>query len=124
MTNEWQERGVKEGLEYAILTDKITKAWSGKSIKEYKKLKGLKKQNLRDNMTNLELVLNMLAEATTSEISKKKKPETFQENKKIAQQGGDVAGTARKEIEEKIGESIISEKNAKELRGGGKNLLE
>jgi len=116
LTDEWKERGVKEGLEFAILTDEITKAWSGKSVKSYKKLKGLKKENLRDNMTNLELVLNMLAEATTSEISKKKKPENFQESKQIAQQGGHVAGTARKEIEQKTGESVISSKNAKHLQ--------
>jgi len=87
LTDEWKERGVKEGLEYAILTDEITKAWSGFTTKEYKDFKELKKENLRDNMSNLELVLNMLAEATTSEISKKKKPETFTESKKIAKQG-------------------------------------
>lgn len=116
LTDEWKERGVKEGLEFAILTDEITKAWSGNSIKSYKKLKGLKKENLRDNMTNLELVLNMLAEATTTEISKKKKPINFHQSKQIAQQGGHVAGTARKEIEQKIGESVISTKNAKYLK--------
>lgn len=85
LTDEWKERGVKEGLEFAILTDEITRAWSGKSVKQYKKLKGLKKQNLRDNMTNLELVLNMLAEATTTEISKKKQPKNFQQSKQIAE---------------------------------------
>ena len=116
LTDEWQERGVKEGVEFSILTDEITKAWSGKSIKDYKKLKGLKKQNLRDNMTNLELVLNMLAEVTTTEISKKKKPESFHQSKKIAKEGGNVAGVARKEIEQKIGESIISSENAKNLQ--------
>jgi hypothetical protein len=113
LTDEWKERGVKEGLEFAILTDEITKAWSGKSVKTYKKFKSLKKENLRDNMTNLELVLNMLAEATTKEISKEKKPKTFPQSKKIARQGGHVAGTARKEIEEKTGKSVVSANNAK-----------
>ena len=116
LTDEWDDRGVKKGLEYAILTDEITKAWADKSIKEYKKFKGLKKQNLRDNMTNLELVLNMLAEASTTEISKKKKPTIFSENKVIAKQGGHVAGTARKEIESKTGESIVSSDNAVDLQ--------
>jgi len=115
LTDEWQERGVKEGLEYAILTDEITKAWSGKSVKNYKKFKNLKKQNLRDNMTNLELILNMLAEATTTEISKEKKPKTFSESKVIAKKGGDTAGMARKDIEQKTGKSVISSKNVKNL---------
>jgi len=125
LTDEWDHRGVKKGLEYAILTDEITKAWAGKSVKAYKQFKGLKKQNLRDNMTNLELVLNMLAEASTTEISKKKQPESFEENKTVAQQGGRVAGTARKEIENQTGESIVSPKNAKDLRfeSKKKNLL-
>ena len=121
LTDEWQQRGIKEGLEYAILTDEITKAWADKSVKEYKKLKRLKKQNLRDNMTNLELVLNMLAEASTTEISKKKKPESFPQNKEVARQGGHVAGTARKEIEAQTGESIVSQKNAANLRLENKN---
>lgn len=116
LTDEWQERGVKEGLEYAILTDEITKAWTDKSVKEYKKFKGLKKQNLRDNMTNLELVLNMLAEASTKEISKKKKPESFDENIEVAKRGGHVAGTARKEIEAQTGKDIVSPKNADNLQ--------
>ena len=116
LTDEWQDRGVKKGLEYAILTDEITKAWADKSVKEYKKLKGLKKQNLRDNMTNLELVLNMLAEASTTEISKNKKPNSFIENQTIAKQGGHVAGTARKEIESQTGKSIVSSENAVDLR--------
>lgn len=116
LTDEWQERGVKEGLEFAILTDEIIKAWSGKSIKSYKKLKSLKKENLRDNMTNLELVLNMLAEVSTTEISKEKQPKTFSENKNIAKQGGGVAKKARKDIEQKTGKSIISNKNAKYLQ--------
>ena len=116
LTDEWQERGVKEGLEFAILTDEITKAWSGKSIKAYKKLKDLKKENLRDNMTNLELVLNMLAEATTTEISKEKKPKKFEQSKHIAKRGAQIAGNARKEIEVETGEDVLSSKNAKELR--------
>ncbi len=116
LTDEWQERGVKEGLGFAILTDEITKAWADKSIKEYKKFKGLKKQSLRDNMTNLELVLNMLAEASTTEISKKKKPQSFVQNKEVARQGGHVAGTARKEIEAQTGDSIVSPENAVNLR--------
>ncbi len=115
LTDEWDERGVKKGQEYAILTDEITKAWSGLSVKEYKKHKDLKKENLRDNMTNLELVLNMLAEATTSEISKEKKPKTFIENKIIAKQGGTIAGNTRKEIEEKTGKRVVSNSSAKKI---------
>ena len=115
LTDEWEERGVKKGGEYAILTDEITKAWSGLSVKEYKKHKDLKKENLRDNMTNLELVLNMLAEATTAEISKEKKPKTFVENKKIANQGGTIAGNTRKEIEAKTGKKVVSGLSAKQL---------
>lgn len=114
LTDEWETRGVQKGLEYAILTDEITKAWSGHTTREYKKLKNLKTENLRDNMTNLELVLNMLAEATTTEISKEKKPITFDENQKIARQGGTIAGNTRKEIEEKTGKNVITPKNAKE----------
>ena len=116
LTDEWESRGVKKGSEYAILTDEITKAWAGFTTKEYKKFKSLKKENLRDNMTNLELVLNMLAEATTKEISSERNPKTFIENKIIANQGGTVAGNARKEIEEKSGKKVISSLNAKELR--------
>lgn len=115
LTDEWENRGVKKGQEYAILTDEITKAWSGFSVKEYKKHKDLKKENLRDNMTNLELVLNMLAEATTKEISKEKKPKTFTQNKKIANQGGTIAGNTRKEIEEKTGKKVVSPLSVKEL---------
>ncbi len=115
LTDEWDERGVKKGQEYAILTDEITKAWSGFSIKDYKKLKDLKKENLRDNMTNLELVLNMLAEATTTEISKEKKPKNFTENKIIAKQGGTIAGNTRKEIEEKTGKKVVSSISAKKI---------
>jgi len=116
LTDEWQTRGMKQGLEYAILTDEITRAWTDKSVKEYKRFKRLKKQNLRDNMTNLELVLNMLAEASTTEISKKKKPASFDDNKTVARQGGHVAGTARKEIEAQTGKSIVSSENAGALR--------
>jgi hypothetical protein len=115
LTDEWEERGVKKGGEYALLTDEITKAWSGLSVKEYKKHKDLKKENLRDNMTNLELVLNMLAEATTAEISKEKKPKTFVDNKKIANQGGTIAGNTRKEIEAKTGKKVVSDLSAKKL---------
>ncbi len=116
LTDEWDKRGVKKGLEYAILTNEIIKAWSEKSVKEYKKFKNLKKENLRDNMTNLELVLNMLAEASTTEISKSKKPKDLKENKKVAKEGGHVAGTARKEIEDKTGKKIVSPKNAKDVK--------
>ena len=115
LTDEWDERGVKKGQEYAILTDEITKAWSGLSVKDYKKHKDLKKENLRDNMTNLELVLNMLAEATTTEISKEKKPKTIKQNKVIAKQGGTIAGNTRKEIEEKTGKKVVSTISAKKL---------
>jgi hypothetical protein len=113
LTDEWEKRGVSKGQEYAILTDEITKAWSSFSVKQYKKHKGLKKENLRDNMSNLELVLNMLAEATTTEISKEKKPKTFTENKIIANQSGTLAGNARKEIEEKTGKKVVTKLNAK-----------
>jgi len=115
LTDEWDNRGVKKGQEYAILTDEITKAWSGLSVKEYKKHKDLKKENLRDNMSNLELVLNMLAEATTTEISKEKKPKTFTENKIIAKQGGTIAGNTRKEIEEKTGKKVVTPLSAGKL---------
>ncbi|MGD9708127.1 MAG: Bro-N domain-containing protein [Candidatus Delongbacteria bacterium] len=115
LTDEWDDRGVKKDLEYAILTDEITKAWSGLTVKEYKGHKSLKKESLRDNMTNLELVLNMLAEATTTVISKEKKPDTFEKNREIAKQGGTIAGNARKEIEEKSGKKVVSESNAKQI---------
>jgi hypothetical protein len=115
LTDEWDKRNVKKGQEYAILTEEITKAWSGFSVKQYKNFKGLKKENLRDNMSNLELVLNMLAEATTTEISKEKKPNTFFENKKIAKQGGTIAGNTRKEIEEKTGKKVVTGASAKKL---------
>ena len=115
LTDEWQERGMKEGLEYAILTDEITRAWADKSVRDYKKFKGLKKENLRDNMTNLELVLNMLAEASTTEISKKKTPKGLESNKQVARLGGTAAKKARIEIEKQTGESVIISKNAKSL---------
>jgi len=118
LTDEWDERGVKKGQEYAILTDEITKAWSGFSVKKYKQYKELKKENLRDNMTNLELVLNMLAEATTTEISKEKKPKNFTENKTIAKQGGTIAGNTRKEIEAKTGKKVVTAQNAKTVIKG------
>ena len=116
LTNEWETRGVKEGLEFAILTDEITKAWTGLTTREYKKLKDLKKENLRDNMTNLELVLNMLAETATTEISQKREPKNLDENKKVAREGGSVAGNARKDIERKTGRKVITEKNIKQLK--------
>ncbi|MDD4592548.1 MAG: hypothetical protein PHG06_19310, partial [Parabacteroides sp.] len=116
LTDEWDNRGVKKGLEYAILTDEITKAWSGHTTREYKRLKALKKENLRDNMTNLELVLNMLAEATTTEISKENNPISFEDNQEIARQGGTIAGNARREIEEKTGKSVVISQNAKEIK--------
>ena len=112
LTTEWDTRGVRKGMEYAILTDEITKAWAGMTTRQYKNLKGLKKENLRDNMSDLELVLNMLAEATTTEISKTVKPETFDENANVARQGGQVAGNTRKEIEAKTGRSVITKQNA------------
>ncbi len=115
LTDEWENRGVEKGQEFAILTDDITQAWSGFSTKQYKQFKNLKKENLRDHMSNLELVLNMLAEATTTEISKEKKPAGFENNRKIARQGGTIAGNTRKAIEEKSGKKIVTRQNAKQL---------
>lgn len=115
LTDEWDERGVKKGLEYAILTDEITEAWAGFKTKQYKQHKGLKKENLRDHMSNLELVLNMLAEASTAEISKEKKPKGFEESKIIAKQGGTIAGNTRREIEAKTGKKVVTAQNAKSL---------
>ena len=112
LTDEWQKRGVEKGKEYAILTDEITKAWSGLNTRQYKNLKGLKKENLRDNMTDTELVLNMLAEASTRDISKKEKPQGLEANRNVAKRGGAVAGTARKNLEKETGESVISNQNA------------
>ena len=114
LTDEWRNRGIKKESEFAILTNEITKAWSGLSVKEYKQKKGIKKENLRDNMTNIELVLNMLAEVSTTAISKAKEPETFDENVSVAQEGGSVAKNARTDIESRIGKSVISEVNAKD----------
>ncbi|MCL5438775.1 MAG: hypothetical protein M1268_02170 [Patescibacteria group bacterium] len=116
LTDEWEMRGVKETSEFAILTDDITIAWTGMTTKQYKNLKGMKKENLRDNMTNLELVLNMLAETATTEISQKRKPKTFPENRKVAKEGGTIAGNARRQIESKSGKKVITKKNAKELK--------
>lgn len=112
LTDEWDNRGVEQGIEYAILTDEITKAWAGLNTRQYKKLKGLTKGNLRDNMSTLELVLNMLAEATTTELSKTVEPKSFIENKEVAIKGGSIAGNARKEIESTTGKSVLTKKNA------------
>ena len=112
LTDEWKKRGVQKGREYAILTDEISRAWSGMTTGQYKRLKGLTKENLRDNMTDLELVLTMLAEASTTDISKTAKPQTFAENKQVAKQGGEVAGIARKALEARTGKPVITEKNA------------
>ena len=124
LTDEWDARGVQKGVEYAILTDEITKAWSGMNTRQYKNLKGLKKENLRDNMTTLELVLNMLAEATTTEISRQKAPVTFSENLSVARKGGEAAGIARKAVEERTGVPVISSKNAAQLNQVVTNLIE
>ena len=116
LTDEWQKRGVQKGKEYAILTDEISKAWSGMTTRQYKQLKGLKKENLRDNMSDLELVLNMLAEASTTGISQAEKPEGMAENLAVAQRGGRVAGNARKELEREMGRPVISAENAKTMK--------
>ena len=123
LTDEWDARGVQKGVEYAILTDEISRAWSGMSTRQYKNLKGLKKENLRDNMTTLELVLNMLAEATTTEISKQKAPSTFSENMAVAREGGEAAGIARKAVEERTGVPVITPKNAAQLNQVVTDLL-
>ena len=124
LTDEWDARGVQKGVEYAILTDEITKAWSGMNTRQYKNLKGLKKENLRDSMTTLELVLNMLAEATTTEISKQKAPEGLRENVEVARSGGKVAGDARKAIEQQTCVPVITSKNAAQLNQVITNLIE
>ena len=124
LTDEWDARGVQKGVEYAIITDEISRAWSGMSTRQYKNLKGLKKENLRDNMTTLELVLNMLAEATTTEISKQKAPSTFSENIAVAREGGEAAGIARKAVEERTGVPVITSKNAAQLNQVVTDLLE
>ena len=122
LTDEWKSRGIKEGQQFATLTDIISKSWSGITTKEYKLLKGLKKENLRDNMTNTELILNMLAEASTKDISKAVNPETFEENKAVAKQGGNVANVARKELEAKTGKKVVTNLNAKSLASQNKEI--
>ncbi len=124
LTAEWQTRGVERGREFAILTDEITRAWSGMSTRQYKNLKGLKKENLRDNMTDLELVLTMLAEATTTEISKKEEPEGFTENLEVARSGGEIAGDTRKAIERRTGKPVISPQNAAQLNSVVTSMIE
>lgn len=124
LTTEWQARGVERGREFAILTDEITRAWSGMSTRQYKNLKGLKKENLRDNMTDLELVLTMLSEATTTEISKKEQPEGFAENLEVARSGGEIAGDTRKAIERRTGKPVVSAQNAAQLNGIVTGLIE
>ena len=124
LTDEWDARGVQKGVEYAILTDEISRAWSGMSTRQYKNLKGLKKENLRDNMTTLELVLNMLAEATTTQFSKDRRPSTFQENLEVAKAGGQVAGRTRRDIESQSNTPVISPKNAAQLNQIVTDLLE
>jgi len=116
LTDEWENRGIQKGQEFAILTDEITQAWSGLTTRQYKQIKELKKEGLRDNMTNLELVLNMLAEATTTEISREKQPEGLEQNRMIAKQGGTIAGNTRKEIEEKTGKPVVTAKTPKQLK--------
>jgi hypothetical protein len=115
LTSEWQKRGVKKGKEFAILTDEISQAWSGMTTREYKDLKGLKKENLRDNMSTTEIILNMLAETATKDISERTKPETFEESRNVAKRGGKIAGNARKELEDELGTSVITSKNAMQL---------
>lgn len=112
LTDEWQDRGVKKGIEYAILTDEITRAWSGMTTKQYKRLKGLKKENLRDNMSTTEIVLNMLAETSTTDISKSEKPDSFAENQRVARLGGEVAGIARQALEVRTGKPVVTAQNA------------
>ena len=124
LTDEWEKRGVKKGVEYAILTDEISKAWSGMTTREYKNYKGLKKENLRDNMSTLELVLNMLAEATTTEISKQKQPESFEESRMVAIKGGEAAGEARLAVEKRTGKPVITNKNAAQLQDLVTGLIE
>ncbi len=124
LTDQWKAHGVEQGREFAILTDEVTRAWSGMSTRQYKNLKGLKKENLRDNMSTLELALNMLAEATTTELTKVHNPSGLEENQKIAQKGGSVAGNARREIEQETGKSIITSQNAIQLNEAVTQLIE
>lgn len=115
LTDEWQGRGVKKGIEYAILTDEITRAWSGMSTRQYKQLKGLKKENLRDHMSTTEIILNMLAETATKDISRQAQPKNFEENQQVARRGGKIAGNARRELEQETGQSVITSANAAQL---------
>uniref|UniRef100_I5AW44 BRO family protein n=1 Tax=Eubacterium cellulosolvens (strain ATCC 43171 / JCM 9499 / 6) TaxID=633697 RepID=I5AW44_EUBC6 len=124
LTDQWKGHGVKQGKEFAILTDEVTRAWSGMSTRQYKNLKGLKKENLRDNMSTLELALNMLAEATTTELTKVHDPQGLEENKVIAQKGGQIAGNARKNIEQETGAPVITGKNAKQLNDALIGMIE
>lgn len=124
LTDEWQDRGGKQGVEYAILTDELTRAWSGMTTKQYKRLKGLKKENLRDNMSTTEIILNMLAEASTKDISKKEKPEGFGESMKVARRGGNVASIARQALEAETGEPVITSQNAAQLNQVVTELIE
>ena len=124
LTDEWQDRGVKKGVEYAILTDEITRAWSGMTTRQYKKLKGLKKENLRDNMSTTEIILNMLAEASTKDISQAAKPETFEENVEVARRGGNVAGIAKQALEAETGKPVITAKNAAQLNAVVTGMIE
>ena len=124
LTDEWQDRGVQKGVEYAILTDEITRAWSGMTTRQYKKLKGLKKENLRDNMTTTEIILNMLAETSTKDISKEAKPETFAENVEVARRGGNVAGIAKQALEAETGKPVISSQNAAQLNAVVTGMIE
>ena len=124
LTDEWQDRGVQKGVEFAILTDEITKAWSGMSTRQYKNLKGLKKENLRDNMSTTEIVLNMLAEVSTTEISKTQQPQSFEENRTVAKQGGKIASDARVNLEKATGKSVITSKNAAQLNSVVTDVIE
>ena len=124
LTDEWKKRGLQEGVQFATLTDIITKTWSGKTTKEYKKFKDLKKENLRDNMTNTELILNMLAEASTTELSRKNEPETFNESAVVAQKGGNVAKQARLQLEKELGEAVVTPLNAKKYLKDNKRIKE
>lgn len=124
LTDEWKDRGVQAGIEFAILTDEITRAWSGMTTRQYKRLKGLTKENLRDNMTTTELVLNMLAETSTTDISKVEKPETFADNQKVAKRGGKIAGIARQALEAETGKAVITSKNATELNSVVVDMIE
>lgn len=124
LTDEWQDRGIRQGKEFAILTDEITRAWSGMNTREYKRLKGLKKENLRDNMSTAEIVFNMLAEVSTTEISKAENPNGFEESRRVAQRGGSIAGDARRNLEASTGRPVINSRNASQLNEAVANLIE